>query len=182
MNSKKRGRVILRWSLLIVCGVVLVLASIIGVWLCRLDWEKEFSESVVTHDFLAARLLLLLDSDLLDTPSSGFSGRAPLFWAAWEDAQESAAFLLGQGADVNWRDYDGKTPLHAAALNGNEEVVRMLLRYGADLNAKDNEGKTPLTCAREESMASRGKSSRAIAAREGKENIVEFLKNQGGKE
>ncbi|EQC36830.1 hypothetical protein, variant [Saprolegnia diclina VS20] len=42
------------------------------------------------------------------------------------------AFLIQQGANVNWKTGDGTTPLYIAARWGQEDVVSLLLQAGAD--------------------------------------------------
>jgi ankyrin repeat protein len=51
-----------------------------------------------------------------------------------------AAFLLGNGADVNARDDDGKTALHRATRNSDPDMVRLLLDRNANVTLKDNNG------------------------------------------
>ncbi|KDO32888.1 hypothetical protein SPRG_02579 [Saprolegnia parasitica CBS 223.65] len=45
------------------------------------------------------------------------------------------AFLIQEGANVNWKIKNGTTPLYIAAMRGREEVVRLLLQAGADPHA-----------------------------------------------
>jgi ankyrin repeat protein len=49
------------------------------------------------------------------------------FWCACHGGQrQTAEFLLGCGADLNWVGYDGLTPLDAAIRSGAEELVHWL--------------------------------------------------------
>lgn len=54
------------------------------------------------------------------------------FWCACHGGQlESARYLFGQGADLNWVGYDELTPLDAAVRNGQEDVIAWLRAEGA---------------------------------------------------
>jgi uncharacterized protein len=54
------------------------------------------------------------------------------FWCACHGGQrQTAEFLLGCGADLNWVGYDGLTPLDAAIRSGAEELVHWLRQQGA---------------------------------------------------
>eukprot|EP01061_Rhynchopus_euleeides_P005265 TRINITY_DN1451_c0_g2_i1.p1 TRINITY_DN1451_c0_g2~~TRINITY_DN1451_c0_g2_i1.p1 ORF type:complete len:957 (+),score=337.46 TRINITY_DN1451_c0_g2_i1:185-2872(+) len=52
--------------------------------------------------------------------------------------------ILGQGMDVNLKDYDMRRPLHLACEEGHVDVVRELIQRGALLNVSDRWGTTPL--------------------------------------
>lgn len=53
-------------------------------------------------------------------------------------------YLLEQGADVGYADYDKRTALHLACAEGQIEVAAELIRAGADPEAKDRWGATPI--------------------------------------
>ena len=54
------------------------------------------------------------------------------FWCACHGGQrETAEYLLGRGADLNWIGYDGLSPLGAASRSGAEELVEWLRSRGA---------------------------------------------------
>ena len=59
---------------------------------------------------------------------------------------ETAAALLGAGADVNARARNKfeNTPLQVALLTSSREVARVLLALGADVNVRQSEGVTAL--------------------------------------
>ena len=77
--------------------------------------------------------------------------------------------LLAKGADLKARDANGDMPLHRAIRIGNTKVVQLLLNQGADANAKlkDWGGRRPISFARNLG---------------GREDIIELLKQYGGKE
>jgi ankyrin repeat protein len=55
-------------------------------------------------------------------------------WNACHGGQlETAQYILGLGANLNWIGYDKKTPLAAAQANGNERLVAWLRSRGAKL-------------------------------------------------
>jgi len=75
--------------------------------------------------------------ELIDSRS--FDGYTPLGLAAHFGNEETAAYLIGAGADVNRRGADGKLnnmPLHAAIAGNHADVVRLLLQAGADVDAR----------------------------------------------
>jgi ankyrin repeat protein len=57
---------------------------------------------------------------------------------------------LGDGYDVNVRDFDGKTPLHHAVATKfeKESKVKALLEAGADVTILDSNHQTPVEIAR----------------------------------
>jgi serine/threonine-protein phosphatase 6 regulatory ankyrin repeat subunit B len=80
-----------------------------------------------------------------------FGGRTALYHAADRGHEETVAFLLSQGANVDSTDHIGMTPFMAAAWSGHVGVVKMLLQHmgGQGLNQADREGRTALYCASE---------------------------------
>jgi DNA-binding transcriptional MerR regulator len=59
--------------------------------------------------------------------------------AARNGYTETARYLLGLGADVDFRGFFGGTGLHWAAINGHLETVEFLLAHGADPALRDHE-------------------------------------------
>lgn len=56
------------------------------------------------------------------------------FWHACRGGQlQTAEYLLGRGASLNWVGYDGKTPLQAAHESGVEDLSDWLRNQGAKL-------------------------------------------------
>jgi uncharacterized protein len=59
------------------------------------------------------------------------------FWCACHGGQrETAEYLLGKGAQLNWIGHDSHTPLDAANRSRAEDVVRWLRSLGAKSNRK----------------------------------------------
>ncbi len=52
---------------------------------------------------------------------------------------EVARYLLGRGADLDFRGFFGGTGLHWAAINGHEETVKFLLAQGARRDLQDEQ-------------------------------------------
>ena len=95
-------------------------------------------------------------NDLLDKygvpfdPDVAEGGWPPLVYSARGDrggSLETVRELLGQGADVNQRNYKGQTALHCAAKAGFVHIVEELLKHGAVVDAEDETGDTPLITA-----------------------------------
>lgn len=83
--------------------------------------------------------------------SYSFDGYTPLGLAAYFGHEETAAFLLDAGADVNLKGKDGRlnnTPLHASIAGDHINIVKLLLKHNADINSQcmgeSREGFTPL--------------------------------------
>ena len=54
------------------------------------------------------------------------------FWSACHGGQQQTAeYLLGRGADINWIGYDNLTPLGAASRSGANALVAWLIHRGA---------------------------------------------------
>lgn len=95
-------------------------------------------------------------NDLLDKygvhfdPDVAEGGWPPLVYSARGDrggSLDTVRELLGQGADVNQRNYKGQTALHCAAKAGFVHIVKELLNHGASVDAVDENGDTPLLTA-----------------------------------
>lgn len=51
---------------------------------------------------------------------------------------------LGEGANIDARDYIGQSALHHAARSGHSEIMQYLADHGANTDAIDLDGRTPL--------------------------------------
>lgn len=71
-------------------------------------------------------------------------GQTPLHYAAINNHEAIAKYLLENDADSAAQDSSGASPLHEAVRYGNIAIAQDLLNSGADVNAKDNLGKTPI--------------------------------------
>mmetsp|Transcript_8602 Transcript_8602/g.10143 ORF Transcript_8602/g.10143 Transcript_8602/m.10143 type:complete len:311 (-) Transcript_8602:509-1441(-) len=67
-----------------------------------------------------------------------------LLAAAKEGAVDDLAFLIEDGANVNYKDRFGMSPLLWAATNGHSSCVECLLENGANLEIQAENGDTPL--------------------------------------
>ncbi|EAX72006.1 ankyrin repeat protein, putative [Trichomonas vaginalis G3] len=71
-------------------------------------------------------------------------GITALHYAAINNSQETAKFLISHGANINEKAEKGKTALHYAAINNSQETAKILISHGANINEKDDEGRTAL--------------------------------------
>jgi ankyrin repeat protein len=73
-------------------------------------------------------------------------GFTPLQLACFFGHEETALWLMDQGADINAvaKNKQQIRPVHAAAANGNLTLLRALLERGADVNARQEGDFTPL--------------------------------------
>ena len=59
---------------------------------------------------------------------------SPLYTACRNGHDNTAKFLLDNGADVSLCDNDGRSPLWTACCNGHASTAQLLLNTGADVN------------------------------------------------
>ena len=81
-----------------------------------------------------------------DVNAPDYAGNTPLLYAAWEGNAETTAFLLGHGADPNFKQA-GPTPLGAAVAAGKTAVVEILVSAGARVDVRYRDDRTPLQLA-----------------------------------
>jgi ankyrin repeat protein len=103
---------------------------------------------------------LLMDQPGIDLEAKAPNGNTALMMAAFRQNKTALLELLKRGAQVNQK---GWTALHYAAAAGSVEISRILLDKYAYIDAESPSGMTPLM----------------IAAREGQEDVVALLLEQG---
>jgi ankyrin repeat protein len=103
---------------------------------------------------------LLMDQPGIDLEAKAPNGNTALMMAAFRQNKTALLELLKRGAQVNQK---GWTALHYAAAAGSVELTRILLDKYAYIDAESPSGMTPLM----------------IAAREGQEDVVALLLEQG---
>jgi ankyrin repeat protein len=103
---------------------------------------------------------LLMDQPGIDLEAKAPNGNTALMMAAFRQNKTALLELLKRGAQVNQK---GWTALHYAAAAGSVEITRILLDKYAYIDAESPSGMTPLM----------------IAAREGQEDVVALLLEQG---
>ena len=108
--------------------------------------EVRLVEAAKNQDKDAVRALV---QQRVDVNARQPDGATALHWAAhWDDVQ-TAALLLGAGANPNTVTDLGVAPLYLACLNGSARMVETLLMAGADANSTRPTGETALmTCSR----------------------------------
>ena len=117
-------------------------------------------------------------------------GDAPLSVAA---NKAIALILIEGGANLNAANKRGETALWLAAKNGHKDLVEALVQAGADVNKFDKNHDAPLSVASIASIATmlierganlnaankRGQSALWLAAKNGREDVVELLERAG---
>jgi ankyrin repeat protein len=103
---------------------------------------------------------LLMEQPGIDLEAKAPNGNTALMMAAFRQNKTAVLELLQRGAQVNQK---GWTALHYAAAAGSVEITRILLDKYAYIDAESPSGMTPLM----------------IAAREGQEDVVALLLEQG---
>jgi uncharacterized protein len=107
-----------------------------------------FANAIGSAD-LAAVKALVEEGHPVDTPLQYVEKDAtPLFRAAADGRTEIVRYLIGRGANVNYRGTEwGHTPLSQAAGRGFDDVVDILIQAGADPKVKDRNGYTAFATA-----------------------------------
>ncbi|TFW27115.1 ankyrin repeat domain-containing protein [Duganella callida] len=103
---------------------------------------------------------LLMDQRAIDIEAKAPNGNTALMMAAFRKNKDAVLDMLKRGAQVNQK---GWTALHYAAAAGSVEITTLLLDKYAYIDAESPSGMTPLM----------------IAAREGQEDVVQLLLEQG---
>lgn len=103
---------------------------------------------------------LLLEQPGIDLEAKAPNGNTALMMAAFRQNKSAVLELIKRGAQVNQK---GWTALHYAAAAGSVEISTILLDKHAYIDAETPSGMTPLM----------------IAAREGQEDVVALLLEQG---
>ncbi len=103
---------------------------------------------------------VLMDQKGIDLEAKAPNGNTALMMAAFRKDKTALLELLQRGAQVNQK---GWTALHYAAAAGSVEIATILLDKYAYIDAETPSGMTPLM----------------IAAREGQEDVVQLLLDQG---
>ena len=147
-------------------------------------------------DFLRAaengdiHVLELFVKQEIDLNTQDENGWTALHLAARAKKQESVAFLLDAGMQIDTLGLDGVTPLMLAAREGNTTMVRYLLRQGAKGEVKDEKNRTALilavegghkSCVEELAPFSRAQLDTALlyAASKGKHQVIDTLTSFG---
>ena len=114
-----------------------------------------------------------------------------MFPAALAGQVESIKALIAAGADVQVINRGGDSPMHGAAFLGQIDAIKLLVESDADLNARNSRGETPLDSASHdfgdivgfvESVIDSQRLDMTIKdVKEGREKVVAYLKENGGK-
>jgi len=125
---------------------LLMLCASAGAAIAAETSDPPLVEAARKQDPKAVRTLVSQKADV--NARSGDGSTALLWLAHWND-MDTAALLLGAGADANTANDFRMTPLSEACTNGNGALVRLLLKSGANPNTAIATGETPLmTCAK----------------------------------
>ncbi|NNC95990.1 MAG: ankyrin repeat domain-containing protein [Chitinophagales bacterium] len=92
-------------------------------------------------DTIAIEHLRSIDPDTVNAVNK--YGHTPLILASYHDQKETVAYLIRNGANVNYTFMQGSA-IHGAAFKGYTDVARILLSKGIKVNVPDNNGSTPL--------------------------------------
>ena len=127
----------------------------------------------------------------VDVNARAPGGETPLFPAALAGQVESIKALIAAGADVQVINRGGDSPMHGAAFLGQIDAIKLLVESDADLNARNSRGETPLDSASHdfgdivgfvESVIDSQRLDMTIKdVKEGREKVVAYLKENGGK-
>jgi ankyrin repeat protein len=115
--------------------------------------NQRLLDAATEGDLDAVRRALADDADVDAAIEGGdYDGCSALIMALMRRRFDVAAYLIDQGADVNYRRparhtpdrTRGQTPLWWAAAHGHMALAQTLIDKGADVNTPDHHGGTPL--------------------------------------
>jgi ankyrin repeat protein/tetratricopeptide (TPR) repeat protein len=109
------------------------------------DTSTSLFTSIRNDDLTEVKKQIDADPVLLTTTDD--NEMTPLMYAAYYGVAPVVEYLIGRGADVNYRRSNGDTPLHFAANFNHAGIVELLIESGADVNAQTNNRATPLRSA-----------------------------------
>jgi len=110
--------------------------------------QMDLWEAVITgsNEIIGLHLMAGANVDARE-PANGSS---PLIVAAAYGRESTVEYLLENGADIDFQNYDGNTALYLAAFLGRVEIVKLLIENGADRSIANNIGETPLKVVKSE--------------------------------
>jgi ankyrin repeat protein len=147
----------------------------------------DFLRAAENGDVRALELFAEQDMNLNTKDDNGWTA---MHLGSRAGKQESVAFLLEAGVDIDIPGLDSVTPLMLAAREGQQTMVRYLLRQGAKAELKDDKKRTALilavdgnhpACIEELAPYSRAGLDTALlyAAAQGKHKVIETLTSYG---
>ncbi|MCB1141682.1 MAG: ankyrin repeat domain-containing protein [Leptospiraceae bacterium] len=147
------------------------------------------------------KLTELLSKEKIDLNAADSHNRTSLMIASSDNNLTVVKLLVEAGADINRKNKEnGRTALMYASVNGHYDVVKYLIEQESNLiNAKDKEGKTALihavmggrmnvikllieNKANVNSRTYTDDSALSFALKTGKVEIINLLRNSGGRE
>ena len=87
---------------------------------------------------LNSAMTSLLNEDLRLRPNNSISIHCALLFAVFHGRTRTAALLIEQGANVNYRSADTETALHYAASKNHEAITKLLLAHDATVDVVAN--------------------------------------------
>ncbi len=171
---------------------------VLGFWLFGVvptQADSSIYDVVNNEDMDTFSDMVILGYDIDDTDADGFS---PLMIASALGKPTFVQFLIDNNAKVDKRSYKGLTALHRAAQAGHNEIVNILVEAGANVNMPDFDGNTPLMLAVASNRRftaellvklgtdinfrnAKGETAYKIAEKRRFKEIMEFLKENGGR-
>ncbi|CAH0549684.1 unnamed protein product, partial [Brassicogethes aeneus] len=124
--------------------------------------DKQDNHTALHHAAFTGNVKIanVLVKNGVNVNAQDINGLSPLMFAVGKNHEETAEFLINQGADVNLCAQDKSTVLHFAR---KVKIANVLVKNGVKVNAQDIKGLSPL-------MFAVGKNH---------EETAEFLINQG---
>ena len=102
-----------------------------------------FFDAVKKGTLIKARLKTLLAKNI-DIDGEDEAGYTASFYCIARNDLAMLELLVGNGANINWKNKDCLSLLHGACQFGHEKLVSFLIAKGADKDAQENDGCTAL--------------------------------------
>ena len=99
--------------------------------------QASFFDAVKKGTLNKARLKTLLAKNI-DIDGEDAKGYTASLYCIGRNDVAMLELLVGNGANINWKDKDGLTLLHGACQFGHEKLVSFLIAKGADKDAQTN--------------------------------------------
>ena len=111
------------------------------------EYKSTMSEELTKFTWAREGRLIALkslefDSELINRKNH--KGHSALMLAAYNGHEETAEWLISQGADVNSIDESGNSILMGVAFKGHLSILNLLLKNGADADYANGKGQNAL--------------------------------------
>jgi ankyrin repeat protein len=158
----------------------------------------DIHDAAAKGDLERVKALIKAQPKLINVKENDKNKQTPIHYAVINGRDQVIKFLLSKGADINAQNLYGNASLHLAVKSSHENIVKLLLEHGADYKQKNWSSQSAMFLATVapghldilKTLHKHGADLSGIhsifgntllhtAAKEGYDDIVRFLLNQG---